>query len=90
MSTLIAITYDTADKATQALEKLGELQKMQLVTLEDAAVAVRRAYEAAGQTRDWAGFAYEHGWGSIRENKYTAKGTFSSSSSLAGPVSSAP
>ncbi len=33
MSTLIAITYDTADKASQALEKLGELQKMQLVTL---------------------------------------------------------
>ena len=41
MSTLIAITYDTADKATQALEKLGEMQKMQLVTLEDAAVAVK-------------------------------------------------
>ncbi len=41
MSTLIAITYDTADKANQALEKLGELQKMQLVTLEDAAVAVK-------------------------------------------------
>ena len=41
MSTLIAITYDTADKASQALEKLGELQKMQLVTLEDAAVAVK-------------------------------------------------
>jgi uncharacterized membrane protein len=41
MSTLIAITYDTADKAPQALEKLGELQKMQLVTLEDAAVVVK-------------------------------------------------
>ena len=41
MSTLIAITYDTADKAAQALEKLGELQKMQLVTLEDAAVAIK-------------------------------------------------
>jgi len=41
MSTLIAITYDTADKANQAVEKLGELQKMQLVTLEDAAVAVK-------------------------------------------------
>jgi uncharacterized membrane protein len=41
MSTLIAITYDTADKATQALEKLSELQKMQLITLEDAAVAVK-------------------------------------------------
>jgi uncharacterized membrane protein len=41
MSTLIAITYDTADKASQALEKLGELQKMKLVTLEDAAIAVK-------------------------------------------------
>ncbi|UCD43494.1 MAG: DUF1269 domain-containing protein, partial [Chloroflexota bacterium] len=41
MSTLIAITYDTAEKAPQALEKLAELQKMQLVTLEDAAVAVK-------------------------------------------------
>lgn len=41
MSTLIAITYDTDDKAAQALEKLGELQKMQLLTLEDAAVAVK-------------------------------------------------
>ena len=43
MSTLIAITYDTADKATQALEKLGEMQKMQLVTLEDAAVVDGRS-----------------------------------------------
>ena len=41
MSTLIAITYDSAEKAPQALEKLGELQKMQLVTLEDAAVVVK-------------------------------------------------
>ena len=41
MSTLIAITYDTADKADQALEKLSELQNMKLVSLEDAAVAVK-------------------------------------------------
>jgi uncharacterized membrane protein len=41
MSTLIAITYVTADKADQALEKLSELQKMQLVSLEDAAVAIK-------------------------------------------------
>lgn len=41
MSTLIAITYDDADTANQALQKLAELQKMQLVTLEDAAVAVK-------------------------------------------------
>jgi uncharacterized membrane protein len=41
MSTLIAITYDTGDKAKGALAKLGEMQKMQLVTLEDAAVAVK-------------------------------------------------
>ena len=41
MSTLIAITYDTADKAKQTLEELGKMQKMQLITLEDAAVAVK-------------------------------------------------
>jgi len=41
MSTLIAITYDTADKAKEALEELNRLQKMQLITLEDAAVAVK-------------------------------------------------
>jgi len=41
MSTLIAITYDTADGAGKALEELSRLQKMQLITLEDAAVAVK-------------------------------------------------
>ena len=39
MSTLIAITYDKEETAKGALAKLGEMQKMQLVTLEDAAVA---------------------------------------------------
>ena len=67
MSTLIAITYDTPDKATQALEKLGELQKMQLVTLEDAAVAVKDKKgkvkvtqtlekQATGTAALWGGF----------------------------------
>ena len=41
MSTLIAITYETADKAKEVLEELSRLQKMQLITLEDAAVAVK-------------------------------------------------
>ena len=41
MSTLIAITYDTADKAKQVLEELSQMQKMKLITLEDAAVAVK-------------------------------------------------
>ena len=41
MSTLIAITYDTEDKAEQVLVELGQMQKMQLITLEDAAVAVK-------------------------------------------------
>ena len=41
MSTLIAITYDTDEKANQALAKLSEMQKMQLVSLADAAVAVK-------------------------------------------------
>lgn len=38
MSDLIAITYK-GQKAFDALDKLGEMQKMQLVELEDAAVA---------------------------------------------------
>jgi uncharacterized membrane protein len=41
MSTLIAITYDTADKAKEVLEEVSQMQKMQLITLEDAAVAVK-------------------------------------------------
>jgi uncharacterized membrane protein len=41
MSTLIAITYEKEETAKGALAKLGEMQKMQLVTLEDAAVAVK-------------------------------------------------
>jgi uncharacterized membrane protein len=38
MSDLIAITYE-GQKAFDALAKLGELQKMKLIELEDAAVA---------------------------------------------------
>jgi uncharacterized membrane protein len=41
MSTLIAITYDTADKAKAVLEELSQMQKMKLITLEDAAVTVK-------------------------------------------------
>ena len=41
MSDLIAITYDDDKTAFAALDKLGELQKMQLITLADAAVAVK-------------------------------------------------
>jgi uncharacterized membrane protein len=42
MSTLIAITYED-DRAFKALDKLGEMMKMQLITLEDAAVATKDA-----------------------------------------------
>ena len=41
MSTLIAITYDKEQTGYDALDKLGELQKMQLIQLADAAVAVK-------------------------------------------------
>ena len=41
MSTLIAVTYEDDKTAFAALDKLGELQKMQLIQLEDAAVAVK-------------------------------------------------
>ena len=41
MSDLLAITYEDEQTAFDALEKLGELSKMQLITLADAAVAVK-------------------------------------------------
>ena len=41
MSDLIAITYEDEQTAFDALDKLGELSKMQLITLADAAVAVK-------------------------------------------------
>jgi uncharacterized membrane protein len=41
MSDLIVITYDTEEKGFEALNELDRLQKMQLITLEDAAVAVK-------------------------------------------------
>jgi uncharacterized membrane protein len=40
MSDLIVIAYDTEEKGYEALYELDRLQKMQLITLEDAAVAV--------------------------------------------------
>jgi uncharacterized membrane protein len=41
MSDLLAITYEDEQTAFDALDKLGELQKMQLITLADAAVATK-------------------------------------------------
>jgi uncharacterized membrane protein len=41
MSTLIAIVYDKEQTGFDALNELGELQKQQLLTLADAAVATK-------------------------------------------------
>jgi uncharacterized membrane protein len=41
MATLIAITYKDEQTGFAALDKLGELQKMQLIQLADAAVATK-------------------------------------------------
>ena len=41
MSDLIAITYEDEQTAFSALDKLSEMSKMQLITLADAAVAVK-------------------------------------------------
>ena len=67
MSTLIAIIYESADTAEKALTELGQLQKMQLIQLEDAALAVKDAKgkvkvtqtlekAATGQSAIWGGF----------------------------------
>ena len=41
MSTLIAIVYDKEQTGFDALDELGEMQKQQLITLADAAVATK-------------------------------------------------
>jgi uncharacterized membrane protein len=41
MSDLVIITYEEQQTGFDALNKLGELQKMQLITLADAAVATK-------------------------------------------------
>lgn len=41
MSDLIVISYDDSQIAFDALQELGRLQKMELIQLEDAAVAVK-------------------------------------------------
>ena len=67
MATLIAITYDSEQTGFNALDKLAELQKMQLITLADAAVAtkdekgkvkVKQTLEnqVSGSAAIWGGF----------------------------------
>ena len=67
MSTLIAIVYDKEQTGFDALNELGDLQKQQLITLEDAAVAtkdekgkvkVKQTLEnqVAGSSALWGGF----------------------------------
>ena len=67
MSTLIAITYDKEQTGFDALKKLAELQKMQLIQLADAAVAtkdekgkvkIKQTLEnqVSGTTALWGGF----------------------------------
>jgi uncharacterized membrane protein len=67
MSTLIAITYKDEQTGFNALDKLGELQKMQLIQLADAAVATKDAKgkvkvkqtlenQVSGTSALWGGF----------------------------------
>ncbi|MFC4360318.1 DUF1269 domain-containing protein [Halobium salinum] len=41
MSSLVVLAFDTVDGATDVRDRLYELQKQELITLEDAAVVVR-------------------------------------------------
>ncbi len=59
---------DGATWADYALSKSLEVDPK-----EDKAVEIRRAYEAAGQRRDWAGFAFERGWGSKAPKYHTQR-----------------
>ncbi len=42
MSELVVVAFDNATEADQLMGKLGELQKERLITLDDAAVVVRK------------------------------------------------
>ena len=42
MSDLIVLAFDDETSAGSMLDKIASLQKMQIITLEDAAVVVRR------------------------------------------------
>jgi uncharacterized membrane protein len=67
MSTLIAIVYDKEQTGFDALNKLGEMQKMQLIQLADAAVATKDTKgkvkikqtlenQVSGSAAIWGGF----------------------------------
>ncbi|MFC2037035.1 DUF1269 domain-containing protein [Chloroflexota bacterium] len=67
MATLIAITYDQEQTGFDALDKLAELSKLQLITLADAAVAVKDQKgkvkikqtlenQVSGSSAVWGGF----------------------------------
>jgi uncharacterized membrane protein len=67
MSTLIAIVYDKEQTGFDALNKLAELQKLQLITMADAAVATKDAKgkvkvkqtlenQVSGSSAIWGGF----------------------------------
>jgi uncharacterized membrane protein len=42
MSELVVVAFDNATEADQLMDKLGKLQKERLITLDDAAVVVRK------------------------------------------------
>ena len=42
MSELVVVAFDNVSEADQLMEKLGKLQKERLITLDDAAVVVRK------------------------------------------------
>jgi uncharacterized membrane protein len=67
MSTLVAIVYDKEQTGFDALSKLADLQKLQLITLADAAVATKDAKgkvkvkqtlenQVSGSAAIWGGF----------------------------------
>jgi len=67
MSDLIVITYDKEQTGRDALDELANLQKMQLLELEDAALAVKDdkgkvkvkqtlENQVAGTSAVWGGF----------------------------------
>jgi len=65
MTTLTVWKFDTAEGAQAALEKLGELSKLQLIQVQDAAVVSWPAGKKSPKTRNH-GSGKPHGFQQVQ------------------------
>ena len=75
MSELIVITYDTEQEGYDALAEVQRLQKMQMLALEDAAVAVKnqKGKVKVKQTLEKANTGMAASWGLLIDEEKLRK-----------------